>query len=268
MIRLQVRWKKPLVEVSRGQSYLPPPRFIINTQTERSWKAIRYLTRGSVDMADVTIDSCKLFANELLDHFREYCYLFDVAFSIYLWRGSYQISIFGKSIVFWFPLDSLAVFTAATLALEFPIYLPSIILYSFAYALLRKNYCLSSNPSPWLRKRSFTKVVMTNIGFHSHPLTIEPGIGEKEAKVLAAVEEYRMHRVTGFLYESLKIVLQVYRVYSKTSPVDISTVSKSGGLISSLYVDYLSYLHMMLKCKYYIAFEIEYKNPVVIDSIL
>lgn len=248
-MRLQVRWRKPLSEVSRAQSYLSPPRFIINTETQRSWKTIRYLTRGAVDMADVTIDSCKLFANELLDHLREYCYLFDIAFSIFLWRGTYQFSIFERTYVVWLPIDSAAVFAAVCLSLEFPVYLPSIVLYSFAFALLRKNYCLSSNPSPWHRKKSFQKVAMTNIGFKTQPVRISPGTGEKRAQMEARIEEYRMHRVTGFLYEFLFIGLKVYRVYSKTSPVDISTASKSGGLLSSLYLNYLTYLHMLLKCK-------------------
>ncbi|KAG7364176.1 C2 domain containing protein [Nitzschia inconspicua] len=246
-LRLEIRWKKTLVEVSRAQSYLAPPRFIINTETERSWKTIRYLTRGAVDMSDVTIDSCKVFANELSDHLREYCYLFDVAFSIFLWRGTSHFSVFGKNFSFWFPLDSMVLFTAVALSLEFPVYVPSIVLYSFVFAMLRKNFCLSSNPSPWLRKKSFTRVALTNIGFKPRSAEIVPDIGVQEARMQARIEEYRMHRVTGFLYESLKIALQVYKVYSKTSPVDISTVSKSGGLMSSLYVNYLTYLHVLLK---------------------
>ena len=185
-------------------------------------------------MTDVTIDSCKLFANELVDHLRSYCYLYDVIFSIWLWRGR-------------IPMDSIALFAAVTLSLEFPSYLPSILLYTLAYVLLRKNYCLSTNPSPWYGIKSFRKVAMTNVGFKPRPTTLLPGTGNEEAIFLAQVEEYRMHRVTGFLYETMKILLQVYRVYSKTSPVDISTVSKGGGMMSALYVDYLTYLHLLLK---------------------
>ncbi|KAL3910394.1 MAG: hypothetical protein SGILL_007707, partial [Bacillariaceae sp.] len=233
-IRLEVRWKKPLIAVSRAQSYLKPPRFIVNTKTQRSWKTIRYLTRGAVDMTDVTIDSCKLFANELVDHLRCYCYLYDIIFSIWLWRGR-------------IPIDSIAVFAMVTLSLEFPSYLPSIFFYSLAYVLLRKNYCLSTNPSPWYGIKSFRKVAMTNVGFKPRPITIKPGTGAEEELSLALIEEYRMHRVTGFLYETMQILLQVYRVYSKTSPVDISTVSKGGGMMSMFYVDYLTYLHLLLK---------------------
>jgi hypothetical protein len=200
-------------------------------------------------MTDVTIDSCKLFANEFVDHLREYFYLFDIAFSIFLWRGTFNFFFQGKAFSVWLPIDSFAIFAAVTLALEFPVFIPSIVLYLVAFVLLRKNYCLSSNPSPWLRKKSYKKIAMTNVGFTPHPTEIVPCVGEEEAQLLARIEEYRMHRVIGFLYESLKIALQVYRVYSKTSPIDISTVSKSGNLLSSLYVNYLAYLHMMLKCK-------------------
>jgi hypothetical protein len=201
-------------------------------------------------MADVTIDSVKLYANELIDHWKEYCYLLDVAAGIFLWRGSCRLSLFGETYFFWFPLDSMFIFAAVTLALEYPIYLPSIFLYSIVYALLRNNYHLSTNPSPWLRTKSVLRIVMANLGAKPLRVKIEPGTGDNEAKLLANIEEYRMHRVTGFLYESLNVALQVYRVYSKTTPVDISTVSKSGGLVSKLYVNYLAYLHMLLKCKF------------------
>lgn len=204
-------------------------------------------------MTDVTVDSVKLYVDELLSHWSEYCYLFDVAASIVLWRGGYRFSIFGKSYSAWFPVDSIFLFSAVTIGMVHPIYLPSVFFYTIAYGLLRNNYYLSTNPSPWLCTKSARQIVASNHGAKSSRVRIDPQTGEEESRVLARIEEYRMHRVTGFIYESLMIALQVYRVYSKNTPVDISTVSSSGGLASKLYKDYLSYVHMMLKCKYNIG---------------
>jgi hypothetical protein len=249
-IRLRISWKKTIADVSKARSFVAPPRFIINCKSHRAWNAVRYLTRGSIDLADPTLDSVKLYANELVSHWREYCYLFDVAASILLWRGVHQFSLFGRHYTAWFPRDSMFLFSAITIAMVYPIYLPSVFFFTIAYGLLLNNYHLSTNPSPWLRTRSARQIATTNHGAGTRPVRIEAQTGEEESKVLARIEEYRMHRVTGFLYESMMIALQVYRVYSKSTPVDISTVSTSGGLASKLYKNYLSYLHMMLKCKF------------------
>jgi hypothetical protein len=142
-------------------------------------------------MTEVTVDSVKLYANELIDHFREYCYLFDIVADVILWRGVFCLTILGHKCFCWFPLDSMVLFLAVALALEFPIYFPSIFLYSISYALLKTNYHLNSNPSPWLRIRSARQIAMTNLGVKLHPKRILPGEGEEESKAKAKIEEYR-----------------------------------------------------------------------------
>jgi hypothetical protein len=204
-------------------------------------------------MSNASMDTCVLFANELIDHLREYCYLFDVAASILLWRGSLQARIFNREFSTWCPMDSLFLLGSAVMVVEQPIFFPSIILFGLAYILLRRNYFLSTNPSPWHRATSFRRIAFANLGKRQHPESIKPSTGEKESEIVRRVEEYRMHRTTGFIYESLMIILQVYQIYSKTTPVDISTVEKSGGGLVSrvtlfLTADYLALLHMLLKC--------------------
>ena len=142
-------------------------------------------------MTDVTIDSVKLYANELIDHLREYCYLFDIAAGVFLWRGSFCLTLFGLHLSCWFPLDSMVLFLSVLLALEFPIYFPSIALYLISYMLLKTNYHLSSNPSPWLRIRSARQIAMTHYGISPPAKEILPGTGEEEARAIAKIEEYR-----------------------------------------------------------------------------
>ena len=78
--------------------------------------------------------------------------------------------------------------------------------------------------------------------------------------ILFLLHLLKANRVTCFLYQFMKTGLNVYRVYSKNTPVDISTVSSSGGLFSNMYKDYLYYAHVMLKselaplfCVYWLA---------------
>mmetsp|Transcript_116137 Transcript_116137/g.335412 ORF Transcript_116137/g.335412 Transcript_116137/m.335412 type:complete len:332 (-) Transcript_116137:1155-2150(-) len=119
-----------------------------------------------------------------------------------------------------------------------------------AYPLLCTNYYLSNHPSPWLRIRSFAREA-----FHNRfggMVTIEAESGAQQADKLRRLDEYKGLRVMSFLYKAMKTALHVYKVYSKSTPVDISTVSKSGSVFSRLYENYLYYAHLILRmiCKY------------------
>jgi hypothetical protein len=187
-------------------------------------------------MTDVTIGAVKLYATEIKEHWQRYCYFLDVLAHLVLWRGTV-------------PFHSLVFFMGFLLMIEFPRYLPSVVLYLVAYALLCNNYYLSSHPSPWSRVRSFARVAFNNHYSSNHKVVIEPAAGAEEAKLQDRLDEYKGLRVTAFLYQATKTALALYRVYSKSTPVDISTVSKSGNIFSKLYVDYLYYAHLMLGSK-------------------
>lgn len=197
-------------------------------------------------MTDVTIESVKLYATEVKEHWQRYCYFLDVLAHVMLWRG--RVKMCGLSV--WFPLPSVTFFVGLSLAVEFPAYIPSVAFYLLAYALLSNNYNLSNHPSPWSRVRSFARVAVNNHFSSAKNVSIEPEKGAEEAELLQRLNQYKGLRVMGFLYESIFAALKVYRVYSKNTPVDISTVSKGGNIISKLYVDYLYYAHLLLRCTY------------------
>jgi hypothetical protein len=204
-------------------------------------------------MTEITTQSVKLYFNELISYWSKYCYLWDVIFSVWLWRGRANLNVFGKEYSIWFPIHSIFMFCGIVLAIERPDFIPSIFLYAIAYALLANNYNLSSHPDPWSRVRSFRRITTTkHLGLTGPPnIHIEPEPGrDVKSKQLRLLDEYKMHRVTGFLYEFMMTGLKVYRVYSKTTPVDISTVKEGGPLFSKLYVNYLRYLHLMFRSEY------------------
>jgi hypothetical protein len=198
-------------------------------------------------MTDVTLESVKLYTTEVLEHWQRYCYFLDVLAHIVLWRG--RISVWGYSI--WFPVHSVTLFAGLSLAVEFPAYIPSIGLYLIAYALVCNNYYLSTHPSPWSRVRSFTQVAVNHHFSSTKEVVIEPDKGAEEAKILHLLNQYKGLRVMSFLYTGIMGALKVYRVYSKNTPVDISTVSKSGSVFSKLYVNYLYYAHLLLRSTYH-----------------
>lgn len=243
-LRLRIKWHNP-AEASKAQSFVRPPRFIINVRTEKAWRTLRYLTRGSVDMTDVTIDTVKRYASEVLEHWQRYCYLLDVGAGILLWRG--RIHVLGKSI--WFPIHSVMLLFSAMLAVERPQLLPSIVFYLISYGLLWNNYYLSSHPSPWSRVRSFARVALTNHFSTSRRVEILPETGVQEEQLLERLDQYKGLRVMDFLYSGMYVGLKVYRVYSKNTPVDISTESKRLAIFSKLYVNYLYYAHVLLQSK-------------------
>lgn len=194
-------------------------------------------------MTDVTLESVKLYATEVKEHWQRYCYFLDILAHLILWRG--RANILGRS--FWFPIHSVVFFVGISLAVEYPVYLPSLISYLIAYVLLCNNYVLSKHPSPWLRVRSFAHVAFNNHFSTHEPVIVEPETGSNDAKLLQRLDQYRGLRVMAFLYQAIMVALKVYRVYSKNTPVDISTVLKSGSIFSKLYVNYLYYAHLVLR---------------------
>ncbi len=197
-------------------------------------------------MTDVTIESVKLYATEVKEHWQRYCYFLDVLAHLVLWRG--RVKFFGWSV--WFPIHSIVFFVGFSFAVEYPTYLPSLVLYLIAYVLLWNNFALSIHPSPWSQVRSFARVAFNNHFSSAKAVIIEPETGVDDARILHRLDQYRGLRVVAFLYQVIMAALKVYRVYSKNTPVDISTVSKSGSVFSKLFVNYLYYAHLLLRSTY------------------
>ena len=234
----------------KAVQFIPQPRFFINTESQRSWKMLRYITRGPIDMNEVSVKSVQLYFSELVSDWRRYCYLLDVVAEILLWRGRLHFTLFGKDKSIWCPCHSIVLFASALISMERPELIPSVFFYGVAYCLLWNNYYASHHPSPWRRVRSYRNISgMAFLGWSPQRVSIPPGVGEKEDEALYALDMYKTYRVTGFLYELIMGALKVYRIYSKNTPMDISTVKNSGTLFSKLYVNYLHYVHTLLRSK-------------------
>ena len=187
-------------------------------------------------MTEVTIKSVKLYAKELREHWLRHCYFLDILGHLVLWRGT-------------IPIHSFVFFVGLLLMIDAPRFAPSIVMYLAAYALLANNFCVCTHPSPWSRVRSFGRVALSHHFPSDRKVVIEPNVGAEEGQLQDRIDEYKGLRASAFLYKAMKTALGVYRVYSKSTPLDISTVSKSGNIISKLYVHYLYYAHLLLRSK-------------------
>jgi hypothetical protein len=167
--------------------------------------------------------------------------LLDVVAEVLLWRGSVKLNIFGNEVSVWCPIHSVFLLLSINYGLEHPDFIPAIILYAIAYALLWKNFHLSTHPNPYCRVKSFRRFT-DRFTYVAQDVYIKPGTGFEESERLRLLDEYRANRVMGFIYEALMIGLSLYRVYNKSMPSDLSTVKTRENFLSSLYMNYLAYV--------------------------
>lgn len=102
-------------------------------------------------MEQASIESVKIYANELMSYGLVICYLIDVAIGVLLWRGRANLWLGCTTVNIWFPIHSIALLTAVSVAIEMPKMIPAVFFFGIAYMLLAMNYYGSRYPYPWNR---------------------------------------------------------------------------------------------------------------------
>lgn len=247
LIRMRLEWTSE-VEAMKA-SYIAPPKFIINCPTTQSHHVLRYLTRGSVDMENPTVETVKLYAAEVASYWMNYCYFWDVVFETLLWRGRWHLS---PDRSFWFPIQSVVWSVCTLVSLEYPRLSGAMFFYMLAWSMLSTNYWASRHPNPWKRvKRSEETNAVVLTGRSVHPeIRVAPNEGVEEGRVVDRVDEIRGQRMSKLITEFMYFMLKIYRIYSKTTVTAkfFSTPHHGWSFLSGR----LYYLHMFLKylCKY------------------
>jgi hypothetical protein len=218
------------------------PRFIINTETEKSHAVLRYMAR--VDTEKVCIGSVKLYAKEVTAYWKNCCFFLDVMAEIFLWRGRLQVS---KNRTIWFPLRSMALLFAVVLAFERPRLLPPVFFYGIAWIMLSINYHASRDPYPWKRVKSFEGTCMVALlGRSMHqPIEIEPGQGVSEGSKLQRLDKLKVERMSKLVQEFESFLLKVSSIYSKTSETSVKIGTEEANW--SFLAGQLTHVHMMLQ---------------------
>jgi len=245
-LRLRVEWKDEALALRA--SFIAPPRFLINVESQKSLSLLRYICRGRVNMEVATVDSVKFYANELMSYGPVYCYVIDVCLNIWLWRGRAELTVpfLNKKLSVWFPIQSIVVLTAAVFCIEVPTMIPAIFLYSVAWILFSVNYHGSKHPNPWTRCvpcHETNMIVVTGKSRHA-PIFINENEGVKDATALKALDKVKAERVVSFFTDTINVALKVQKIYKKTQieGIAIDTEDKSWSLMGN----HLYYLHLVL----------------------
>lgn len=261
IVRLRIQWlceQEAAKQNFRGSA----PSFVINVDNAKSYNVLTYLTRGAVDMEKPSLTSVRLYINELLSYWVDYCFFLDVLFEMILWRGRWTI---GDRIDLWCPIRSVALFVAIQAAIEYPQYIVPILLYSIAATMMSVNYYASHHANPWKRVKSFVQVNRmaltgrkTSLLHQSGEGTassnrIEPNQGSQGGKRQDQLDKLKAARMAALIEACLTFALKVYRIYSKTKEsYFIITTKKRDSIVAKMLASRLHYLHMLVKylCKY------------------
>jgi C2 domain len=253
-IRLRIEWNDE--SAAMKMFFTPPPRFIVNVDSEKSYEVLTYTTRGLGYMHDASIKSVKLLANEIMEYGKSFCFTMDVLMEILLWRGRLSLT---QKINVWFPIHSIALFAGSIALVERPDMIIPIFLFGTAWILLSLNYHASYHPNPWLRVPSYLETMcMTLFGRHSlflpsneHGSSIPSNYALKSTMEREKLDELKAARMSALIQATMTFLLKIYYIYSKTgnSAIKITTDrTNKWNILSSK----LKYVHMFLLhvCRY------------------
>lgn len=221
-IRIRVEWENESDAINAAMT--SPPRFLINVDTSKSLDLLRYMCRGPTNMDHATVDSIKILYAELKEYGNVFCYVIDIIIEILLWRGrtTLKFCILNRNmnISLWFPIHSIFLFTSTALAIEFPLLIPSIFLYSIAWILLSMGYSTWTHPDPWQRCKSAQELTMIRLlgrDITSGQQTIKPDNDAiAKAEALEELDKAKAKRVAHFLSDLMKLALKLRRIIKKT----------------------------------------------------
>jgi hypothetical protein len=144
----------------------PRRKIFLNVSNQVTFRLVKYLIRGEVDMDKPSIESMKYYKNELYTHMDNIIFLVDDALRIFLWRGRIQFSLpkprfFAKEknddseerlkFSLWFPINSMVLFQSVILVIESPRLVPGVFFCCIGFILFRFLMAKSRHPMPWKR---------------------------------------------------------------------------------------------------------------------
>jgi hypothetical protein len=161
-------------------------------------------------------------------------YVQDGVMALLLWRGTYKLQLFGKSLLL--PIHSLAAFLLAVFLVERPQLLPSFYFASIAWLLLATMGYRRSLPDVWSRCRSYRELIETLVVGESStpPATIKSRENYEEA--LAFREAYHKRvleselRAQEAYEESLKEQEEYEKEMEEIGDTDTDIATKRKGL--------------------------------------
>lgn len=198
-------------------------------------------------MEQPSLDSVKLYVNELLDNYDRLCYLLDVLLEVWLWRGRLQVT---RRVSIWFPIQSAVLFGVALAAIERPDLLVSIVLYYVAFLLMTTSFHSSRDPNPW--KRSLSSWELNFLVLFGWKLRssvwIQQNDGKDETELLQKLNEAKSVRMKKLIAELAAFCSAAASIYSKSGSASLDMEKGVWKLqLTKLLDDKFKYPHMALR---------------------
>lgn len=216
----------------------PAPTFHINICEKKDFHVARFTATGQKGAKAYGLTQIFDQIDELNSTYqRTMFYLRDSMSNIIFWRSTYLVDIgpYGVKL----PLRSVVFFTAAITFVEMPHYLLSFILGSIGFTLMGTLSRRRSNPSQWLRARTYHYYwrVLLRSRSASPPLNIKPNQNKDEYEAwerdwTERQKEYQ-EATEAAAAKNLKMQEELQKELAEIGDADISTKS-GGGVLSKI----------------------------------
>jgi hypothetical protein len=154
----------------------------VNVKTRQDFRVIRETCLGNVDEERYSVSTLKSYVEELQELQYILFYLEDAAKTLFLWRGHFELTIFGHEITV--PLHSLNAFIFSTFLVEHPQLLPSFGFLSIAWILIAVMGWRRNSENIWQHCYSYFEIMRMILFGNSlvPPANIAPYEKFEEAK--------------------------------------------------------------------------------------
>ncbi|KAL3921597.1 MAG: hypothetical protein SGILL_002669 [Bacillariaceae sp.] len=134
----------------------PPPPVYVNVKKRRDFRVIRETCLGMYDEEKYSTSTLKSYVEELQELQYILFYLEDALTTLLLWRGHFELSVFGKELKL--PIHSLNMFIVSIFLVEHPQLVPSFCFASIAWLLIAVMGWRRNSENVWTRCLSYAEI--------------------------------------------------------------------------------------------------------------
>ncbi len=152
-LRLEIPDERKLVLASLE----PPPPVYVNVTKKRDFAVIRQTCLGKYDEEKYSVNTMKSYIEELQELKYALFYLEDALMTLFLWRGHFELTIFGREIRL--PVHSFNAFVVAVFLVEHPQLFPSFCFAVLAWILIAVMGWRRNSENVWIRCFSYNEIL-------------------------------------------------------------------------------------------------------------
>lgn len=152
-LRMEIPDERKLVLVSLE----PPSPVYVNVNNKRDFNVIRQTCLGKYDEEKYSVSTLKSYIEELQELQYALFYLEDALMTLLLWRGHFELEIFGRKIKL--PVHSFNAFVVATFLVEHPQLVPSFCFAIITWLLIAVMGWRRNSANVWFRCYSWGEIM-------------------------------------------------------------------------------------------------------------